>query len=145
MATEGIKSRTIIECLAVLGGLYLFLGGHLSGSSQGQTATEDDEPLPLSREKIESLVYPDSHLECKQPLFDAHIFSSSPLIIYVPSFLSEEESEHLVDIRCVHDTVLLPLASRHSQYAVKANGRLRQFSTMESKLQTIQFASQRRP
>ncbi|KAL1297094.1 hypothetical protein AAFC00_004677 [Neodothiora populina] len=98
MASDGIKPRTILEYVAILGVLYFFLGGQFSGVLQGQSSEEYDEPFPVSQEKIESLVYPDANLKCHHPNFDVHIFSSSPLIIYIESFLSEEEKDRLMKI-----------------------------------------------
>lgn len=102
MASEsGLKPRTVLECLAVLGVLYLFFGGQLSGLvSSDDVSGQEETSIPLSQDKIESLVYPDPKLQCKDHAYDVHIFSSSPLIIYIPSFLSEEESQHMIDIRC---------------------------------------------
>lgn len=95
----GIKPRTIIEYIAILGVIYLLVSGKLNDFFSGEDHGEDDGSLPLSQEKIESLVYPDPKLECGAPGFDVHIFSRSPLIIYIPSFLSFEESQHMIDIR----------------------------------------------
>ncbi|GAB7353122.1 hypothetical protein MBLNU459_g3661t1 [Dothideomycetes sp. NU459] len=100
MASEsGVKPRTILECLAVLGAIYLFFGGQLSGLVDiADVAEQEYGAQPLSQDKIESLVYPDLKLKCTDRQYDVHIFSSSPLVIYIPSFLSEQESEHMVDI-----------------------------------------------
>lgn len=102
MVSQGVQSRTIIEYLVILGAIAFFFGGQYFNTSQGEDAVEDEEPQPLSREKMESLVSPDPHLECQHPPFDVHIFSSSPLIIYVPSFLSKEEQDHMIEIRYAH-------------------------------------------
>jgi len=100
MPSDGIKPRTILEYLAIIGVIYFLFGGQLPGRIvPSRQASEEEEPFPISREKIESLVYPDPLLECDPHLYNAHIFSSSPLIIYIPSFLSDEEQKHMVEIR----------------------------------------------
>lgn len=99
MASEGIKPRTILEYVTILGVIYLFFGGQLSGVFQSQPADQNDEILPISPEKSESLVYPDPALKCRHHPYNVHIFSSSPLIIYIESFLSEEESQHMIEAR----------------------------------------------
>lgn len=38
---------------------------------------------------------------CPQHTFPAHVLSREPLIIYLPNFLSDAESTHIIDIRYV--------------------------------------------
>lgn len=94
-----IQPRTILEYIAMLGVIYLVVGGQFTGVLQSLDTQQHEETLPLSREKIESLVYPDPQLKCDDHLFNVHVFSRSPLIFYIPSFISEAESQHLIDIR----------------------------------------------
>lgn len=97
---------------AIAAVVYIFLGTpgfekvFLAGSRKIET--------PKARAKIESLVYPEKDLECASHGYEAHIFSTRPLVIYVDGFLSDEDAEHLVKIRCVplnrnaHETLLTP-------------------------------------
>ena len=93
---SGVDSRTILGYLAFFGLVFFFFSGRLSGVSQDQQSAEREDTIPVS---TASLVYPDPSLECRPHPVDIHIFSSSPLIIYVPAFLSKQESEHMISIR----------------------------------------------
>lgn len=96
MAQQTSQIRTVFECIGILAVLYIVFGGQ---ASQLFGSIEQDEDLPLSQEKTESLVYPDRNLQCATHKYNAHIFSTSPLIIYIPEFLSHEESKHMIRIR----------------------------------------------
>ncbi|KAK8211453.1 hypothetical protein M8818_003106 [Zalaria obscura] len=101
MAQQSSQFRTILECLGILVILYLLFGREEAGPSTSIPHAQDHsdhDDLPLSQEKIESLVYPDPNLQCPPHAAEIHIFSTSPLIIYIPNFLSEEESQHLLSI-----------------------------------------------
>ena len=58
----------------------------------------EPETIPLSQTQIESLVYPDPQLQCPYQSYNIHIFSSSPLIVYIKNFLSASEAQHLIDL-----------------------------------------------
>lgn len=95
----GPSIRTVFEWAAILAVLALFFGG-TQLQSFFQTTNHDREDAPVSQDKIESLVYPDKNLQCPSHDYgDIHIFSRSPLIIYIPNFISDEESQHLIDLR----------------------------------------------
>lgn len=49
--------------------------------------------------KTEALVKTAPDLQCPEHNYKTHIFSSSPLIIYVEDFLAEDEVNHLIAIR----------------------------------------------
>jgi len=95
---QGFRWRTVIEVGVISAVIYIFLGapglpaGLISSSSSNQI-------VPVARAKIENLVYPEESLQCPRHEYDIHVFSATPLVIYVDEFLSEEEAEHLVDIR----------------------------------------------
>ena len=90
--------RTIVEVAVISVIIYLFLGTPgLPSSSTSESKGQND--VPLGRAKVESLVYPDKDLRCQKNEFDIHIFSTSPLVIYLDGFLSEAEADHLIDIR----------------------------------------------
>lgn len=91
---------TLLQYAAILSAIYVFFNGPFSGVSQDQsTSTDESFDIPLSQEKAEQLVYPDSVLQCEPHSYGVHIFSRSPLIIYIPDFLSKVESKHMIEIR----------------------------------------------
>lgn len=56
-----------------------------------------DEPLNLNSTFIAS----DEPLYCPEDSYKTYIISREPLMIYIEGFLKENESRHLVDVRCV--------------------------------------------
>lgn len=97
---SSFRWRTIVEVAVISVVIYIFLGAPGLPSSESGKSTVQDH-VPLARAKVESLVYPDKDLECPRHEFDAHIFSANPLVVYLDGFLSDEEAEHLIDIRYV--------------------------------------------
>lgn len=95
---SSFRWRTIVEVAVISVVIYIFLGAPGLPSSEGGKSTVQDE-VPLARAKVESLVYPDKDLTCRRHEFDAHIFSTGPLVVYLDGFLSNSEAEHLIDIR----------------------------------------------
>lgn len=90
--------RTIVEVVVISAVIYLFLGTPgLRSSSTVKSTTHGD--VPVAKAKVESLVYPNKDLECEKHDFGIHIFSTNPLGVYLDGFLSDQEAEHLVDIR----------------------------------------------
>ena len=101
MATDSFRWRTVLEVAIISIVIYVFLGTPgLTNSSGGKSPSKID--IPIARAKTESLVYPDRNLECPRHAYDIHVFATSPLVIYIDGFLSEEEAQHLVDIRQVY-------------------------------------------
>ena len=92
---------TLLQYTAILAAIYVFLNGPFSGVSQGQSSSDESYDIPLSQEKADQLVYPDTNLECNVHPYNVHIFSRSPLVIYIPDFLSKVESKHMIDIRYI--------------------------------------------
>lgn len=107
MAQEpSFRYRTILEVAIISLVIYYFLGTPGFSSSSTSTASSTSrikEPeVPEAKAQIESLVYPDRDLQCPAHLFkNIHIFSASPLVIYIDGFLSEAEADHLVAISFV--------------------------------------------
>ena len=94
--------RTIVEVAVISIVIYVFLGTPgLPSSSTSESKAQND--VPVARAKAESLVYPDKDLRCPKHEFDVHIFSTSPLVVYIDGFLSEAEADHLVEIRYYHN------------------------------------------
>jgi prolyl 4-hydroxylase len=90
--------RTIVEVTVISIVIYVFLGTPgLPSSSTNESQVYND--VPVARAKVESLVYPDKDLRCPKHEFDVHIFSTSPLVVYIDGFLNEAEADHLVEIR----------------------------------------------
>ena len=98
MSNQSFRWRTVLEVAAISVVIYAFIGAPgLPGLFRGGSSKEQD--VPVARAKIESLVYPDKNLKCPRRDYDIHVFSTSPLILYIDGFLGEAEAQHLVDIR----------------------------------------------
>ncbi|KEQ80750.1 hypothetical protein M438DRAFT_408581 [Aureobasidium pullulans EXF-150] len=98
MNSQLYQPATILQYVAILAAIYVFLNGPFSGNSQTQSSSDESYDMPLSQEKAEQLVYPEANLQCDHHPYGVHIFSRSPLIIYVPHFLSQAELKHMIDI-----------------------------------------------
>ena len=98
MSGQSFRWRTVLEVAVISVVIYVFLGTPgLPSQLRGTSSTGRD--VPIARAKVESLVYPDKDLKCLRHDFDIHLFSASPLVIYIDGFLSDKEADHLVDIR----------------------------------------------
>lgn len=103
------RYRTIIEVAAISLVIYFFLGTPGLSSSRTpssplppSTSNIQDEDVPEAKAKIEALTTPDPNLQCPPHAFkNVHVFSSTPLVVYIDGFLSEEEADHFVDISFV--------------------------------------------
>ncbi|KAI7608232.1 hypothetical protein KC343_g12786, partial [Hortaea werneckii] len=94
---QGIRWRTFLEVGIISAAIYFLLGAPgLPAGIISEVSTQGE--VPLAKAKVESLVYPQSNLQCSKHKYDVHVFSTAPLIIYIDGFLSEEETEHLVRI-----------------------------------------------
>ncbi|KAK0899202.1 hypothetical protein LTR02_009813 [Friedmanniomyces endolithicus] len=60
--------------------------------------TPGGHQAPPTTNRSDSLVNPDPNLQCPEHNYRTHIFSTTPLIIYIDDFLSPEETAHLIDI-----------------------------------------------
>ncbi|KAF2717473.1 hypothetical protein K431DRAFT_276852 [Polychaeton citri CBS 116435] len=96
MADQGSRWRTTIEIAAISAVLYLVLGA--PGFPSSLLGGSSEHRIPQSRAKTESLVYPSPGLQCGSQSYNVHIFSASPLVIYIDDFLNQEEADHLIDI-----------------------------------------------
>ncbi|TKA80630.1 hypothetical protein B0A55_01868 [Friedmanniomyces simplex] len=88
--------RTPLEVAAISTIIYILLGtpGLPTWIWPDNTPVHEASP----RAKVESLVYPDPGLQCPEHNYQVHIFSTTPLIIYIDNFLSPEEATHLIDL-----------------------------------------------
>ena len=96
--------RTVVEVAAISAVIYFLLGtpGLRGSSLTGKTSSSLEQTLqdePVARAKSDRLVYPEPNLTCDRHDFEIHVFSTSPLVIYVDGFLSERETEHLIEVR----------------------------------------------
>lgn len=96
-STHGISLRTTLEYTAIIALLVALFGGSKIQSLFGADSDTHHESR-VSQDQLGSLVYPDKDLHCPNQPLDIHIFSRSPLIIYISNFVSDEDSKHLVDI-----------------------------------------------
>ncbi|KXT00736.1 hypothetical protein AC578_8226 [Pseudocercospora eumusae] len=86
---DSFRYRTIFEVAAIAAFLYFFLG------TPGLSSPE--KSVPTATAKVENLVYASSkNLECERHDYTTHIFSPSPLVVYIEGFLSRGEAEHLI-------------------------------------------------
>lgn len=143
MSSQSFRWRTILEVAVISIVIYVFLGTPGLPSSSGGESSSNGRDIPVARAKTESLVYPDKNLQCPRHDFDIHVFSASPLVIYIDGFVSEEEAEHLVDIRHMAPTVP-DVHTKLTCKAVRANGKSLQYSMTALRLRTIRSANRRR-
>lgn len=73
----------------------LIFGPYSQGSANDVLDTSKLDPNLLS------LIDPDEVLNCSSHSYNVHIFSRAPLVIYIESFLSEDEASHMVRERYV--------------------------------------------
>ena len=97
MSGQSFRWRTIIEVAVISAVIYVILGA--PGLSAWSSSLSIQEEAPVVQAKVESLVYPDKDLKCSEHKFDIHILGTNPLVIYIDSFVTESEAQHLIDIR----------------------------------------------
>jgi prolyl 4-hydroxylase len=93
--------RTILELTVISSVVYFFLGAPGLSGILNTTGQKNVAIPPKAQLKPNSLVYPDLDLTCAQHKYDVHIFSAKPLVIYIEGFLTGEEADALVELRCV--------------------------------------------
>ena len=99
MANDSFRYRTFVEIGIIALVIYYLIGTPGLSSSSSANSTQKDDNVPVARAKIESLVYPEKDLKCPDHSYKTiHIFSSSPLIIYIDGFLSPSEADHLINM-----------------------------------------------
>lgn len=113
MANESRIYRTALEMAIISMVIYILVGAPGISSSSSSTSSSSsshdnsDSDSATSglfsnsdkKVKIEHLVYPSKNLTCPKHDYTTHIFSTSPLVIYIEDFLSAEEVEHLIALR----------------------------------------------
>ncbi|OCK95458.1 uncharacterized protein K441DRAFT_658884 [Cenococcum geophilum 1.58] len=90
------KLSTTVQYLFIGAIGYILAGAPLSRSLFGER--KQDPPEEISFEKSASLAISEDNLTCPHHAYNVHIFSRDPLVIYIQSFLSNEEAEHLVRV-----------------------------------------------
>ena len=78
--------------------IYIAIGAPGLPGNLLQLQSSDPESVPISQTQVESLVYPRPDLQCPHHFYNIHIFSSSPLIIYIQNFIPSSEAQHLLDL-----------------------------------------------
>lgn len=112
MANESRIYRTALEMAIISMVIYILVGApgisSLSSSSSSSSSHDNSDSDSATsglfsnsdkKVKIEHLVYPSKNLTCPKHDYTTHIFSTSPLVIYIEDFLSAEEVEHLIALR----------------------------------------------
>lgn len=94
---SSFRWRTVVEVALISLAIYLVVGAP-GFPSISTTQTSSPIHVPVAKARIETLVYPNSSLQCPEHNYDIHIFSSAPLVIYIDGFLSGPETRHLIDI-----------------------------------------------
>ena len=97
--TSRPKWRTAVEVATISIVIYIVVGAPGLSSLGLGTHGGVQQDVPVARARIESLVYPDKDLVCPDHKYDVHVLASEPLVLYIDDFLSDEEADHLVDIR----------------------------------------------
>jgi len=142
---QSFRWRTVAEVGVISAVIYFFLGTPGFPTSLISISSTQDN-VPVSRAKIESLVYPPKDLQCPDRQYDVHVFSTTPLIVYIDGFLSDAEAEHLVASRYVvfevlESTMDLRLTIFH---VAKTDGKSRPSSTKALKQPMPPSANPRR-
>jgi prolyl 4-hydroxylase len=98
MAGQSFRYRTIFEVAIISIVIYIFLGAPglpYSTTKNASTPKSNDK----ASSKAENLVYPSRNLACPPSNYGVHIFSITPLVIYIDNFLSHPEADHLISLR----------------------------------------------
>jgi prolyl 4-hydroxylase len=90
-----IKTSTIVEYALLAIPLYLF---GLSPLLNILFPKDVSETSYQSFEKTDSLIIPNDALQCPSHSYQTYIAHHEPLVIYVDNFLSNTETEHLVQL-----------------------------------------------
>jgi prolyl 4-hydroxylase len=90
------RLRTIVEYLLLCIPLYIFIGSPLlkvlAPSSFGSNRGGDYQ----SFENTDALVFPDADLVCAPHTYNVRVLSREPLVMYIDGFLSEKETDHMI-------------------------------------------------
>jgi prolyl 4-hydroxylase len=95
--------------------LYIFIYVPLSRllfglSPSSSSLSHDGHELSFNESFI---AFEDFNLACPEHAYTTHILSREPLVLYLEGFLSENEIEHLLEIRFV--PIFTPLPPPHSR------------------------------
>ncbi|KAK4508504.1 hypothetical protein PRZ48_002243 [Zasmidium cellare] len=97
MAGKGFRYRTILEVAIIAVVIYVLIGTPgFSATTNSKSVSTKQHEVPVAKAKIEQLVYPSKDLNCPRHDYNVHIFSTSPLVLYIDGFLSNEEVDHLI-------------------------------------------------
>ena len=94
---ESRTFRTAIEFAVISIVIYVLLGA--PGISSSTPSSNINDKPETSNVKTDHLVYPAKDLICPNThSYKTHIFSTSPLVIYIDNFLSPSEVSHLISL-----------------------------------------------
>lgn len=93
-----LKLSSIVEYLLLSAVLYIFVLSPLLRTYFPSLILKSQESSYQSFEKTDSLTVPDLDLVCNQHNYNVHILSQDPLVMYIEGFLSDDETEHIVNI-----------------------------------------------
>ena len=97
MSESRVKYRTVLEIIVIAAVIYVLVGtpGLQFSTSSNQSRSPQDD-VSNARAKVENLVYPSKELNCARRNYEILVFSTSPLVLYIDGFLSEQEADHLI-------------------------------------------------
>lgn len=75
--------------------LYIFVYSPLTRAINGGLPDSQDQAISFN----ESLFALDEPLACPTYPYNVQVFSHEPLVLYLSSFVSDEEASHLISIR----------------------------------------------
>ena len=101
MSGQPVHIRTVVEIALIAIVIYILLGtpGLQLSSFTGIASRSSHGEVPGAHTPLETLVYPSRDLQCPQHDYNVHVFSTSPLILYIDGFLHEREADHLIASR----------------------------------------------
>lgn len=111
MRSSSFSVFTVVQYAFLTLLAYIFAGAPLqqilfsSTKSAAQYGTQGEGVSGMSPQKLDSLVFPDANLTCKEHGFGGvHVLSREPLVIYIEKFLDEDEANEVVDLRYAYLT-----------------------------------------
>jgi len=91
-----LKASSLLEYAILAIPLYLFAIGPLIRTLFPSSSSSD--PTYQSFEKTDKLIIPDDTLQCPPHQYTTYIAHHDPLVIYVENFLSDAETQHIVQL-----------------------------------------------
>nr|OQO21579.1 hypothetical protein B0A51_13337 [Rachicladosporium sp. CCFEE 5018] len=90
--------RTSIELVLAALVLYIIIGAPgLGATALSRYVADKPSTKTTGHVSNSTLVTPSPDLQCVEHKYQAHVYSTRPLIIYIDGFLNKSEARHLVD------------------------------------------------